>query len=392
MKRQKKYYFMYFMVVVVFCISVGYAAINRTLNIKGNSLVKENVWDIHFENVQVSIGSVGIDNLPKIDNSNLSVVFDCFLNLPGDFYEFTIEVWNRGTIDAMLDSIVKTPELSDEQSQYLSYKLEYQNGKEVVLNQLLEKDSFVRLKVRVEYRSDIDENELPIIEENIVLSFSINYVQADDSASVVKYNGVLDVDGFLDDIGTVVTIGSEKFYTIGNDEENVKLLSKYNLYVGGEYDYSSKKWTVYGSKATGIQKMEMKGYVMTSILSRGTTPFSSDSQKGTNYSSYNGSIVELYVNNYKNILESKFLIDIEEARLITIDELTSNSIGCVEINETCKEAPSWIRLTSYWVGNSKNNLDIWIVDRYGTFTSIGYNHLDYVEVRPVIVISKDYFN
>ena len=83
---------MYFMVVVVFCISVGYAAINRTLNIKGNSLVKENVWDIHFENVQVSIGSVGIDNLPKIDNSNLSVAFDCFLNLPGDFYEFTIEV------------------------------------------------------------------------------------------------------------------------------------------------------------------------------------------------------------------------------------------------------------------------------------------------------------
>ena len=32
-------------------------------------------------------------------------------------------------------------------------------------------------------------------------------------------------------------------------------------------------------------------------------PFASDSQKGTNYSSYNGSIVEIHVNKYKLEIE-----------------------------------------------------------------------------------------
>ena len=32
------------------CLSIGYAAISRTLSITGNSEVKQNTWDIHFEN------------------------------------------------------------------------------------------------------------------------------------------------------------------------------------------------------------------------------------------------------------------------------------------------------------------------------------------------------
>ena len=75
----------------------------------------------------------------------------------------------------------------------------------------------------------------------------------------------------------------------------------------------------------------------------GVTAFSNTS------TDYSGSIVEGYVNNYKNLLENKFDVEIANARLITMDELYSDEIGCSSDLNTCLGAPEWVYSTTYWI-------------------------------------------
>ena len=190
MRRKNKKFYIVLIIIVLFGVSVGYAAISRVLTITGNSEVKQNTWDIHFENVQIKNGSVTATKEPTLENSNTSVNFSFMLDLPGDYYEFTVDAVNKGTIDAMIDSITKTPELTTEQAKYLNYIIEYQNGEQISSKQLVSKNSFVRIKVRVEYRTDISESDMPTTNQSIDLGFTLNYVQADTTAISVKDNGV----------------------------------------------------------------------------------------------------------------------------------------------------------------------------------------------------------
>ena len=385
-KRSFKNNFFIIFLIIVLCISVGYAAISRVLTINGNSEVIQNTWDIHFDNVQVKDGSIKADSIPVIDTTTkTSISFNVMLNLPGDFYEFTVDVINAGTIDAMLESITKTPDLSEAQAKYLNYIIEYENGEQLAAKQLVKKEEFVRLKVRVEYSKDLNAEDLPTTTETLNLAFSVNYVQADETGIVVTNNGAKiqpTANGSLDDIGTIVTIGTEQFYTIGTEGDNVKLLSMYNLYVGGS-SYSGS-WYAYGESATGMQNSNMIGKATGLNTYRGTTAFSNDTQKGTKYSDYNGSLAEVYVNAYKIKLKENFGIEVVEARLITKEELVSDKIGCTS---SCEHAPSFIYSTSYWTGTASDSYYIWNVGSDGVISIIVYNSI-FIGVRPVIVIPK----
>ena len=74
---------------------------------------------INQNNGNEVIGSEEIDATYDYDGK-LNINFDVSLALPGDFYQFTFEVVNDGTIGAMVDSIVKTPELTEEQKKYIN--------------------------------------------------------------------------------------------------------------------------------------------------------------------------------------------------------------------------------------------------------------------------------
>ena len=390
--KNKKVYFV-LILIVLFGISVGYAAISRTLSITGNSVVEKNTWDIHFENIQIKNGSVTATKEPTLENSNTTVNFSFMLDLPGDYYEFTVDAVNRGTIDAMIESITKTPELTTEQAKYLNYEIEYENGEQITSKQLIKKNSFVRIKVHVEYIKDITIVDLPTVNQNLNLGFTVNCVQGDSFGISVENNGVLEIsaDGSLDEIGTIVTIGTEKFYTIGIEGDNVKLLSMYNLYVGGEYNVDTKIWTAYGEEATGKQDENMLGFKPRISLRKGTTGFSSDEQKGENYSSYTGSIVEKYVNNYKTLLENNYGIVVLEARLITYSELTNTETFACEEYDYCSKKYPWIYLTSYWTGSAQNATGVWRIDTHGRFDCNDYKSDYYLGVRPVIIVAKSLF-
>ena len=370
----RKFIYIIFFVVLL-CFGVGYASLNSSLFIDGVAIINSSIFEVNFQNTKVNPQSIVAES-PTIDGNTISG--NLAFSRTGEFYEFTFDVVNSGNVDAMIDRFDFTPKVSGSMSNYLTYDISYDNGEQIALKQAVNEDSFVRIKSKIEYIG-------PNTDSDFYVNFSINlnYVENDGTGIPVKDNGVLNIvpiiEGSVDEIGSIVTIGSEKFYVVGTEGDNVKLLSMYNLYVGGT---GSK---LYGSEATGMQDSSMLGN--TSSSSNGVSVFSSASKKGTNYSDYNGSIVEEYVNNYKNILESDFGVEVVEARLITKDELSA--FGC-SWNKYCSTNYPFIYSTSYWTGTASNSEYIYGVFNDGLMDIYSYGSYFY-GVRPVIVISKDNF-
>ena len=376
--------------VCVFTLSIAYAALNTILTIQGNAEVVASTWNIYLDNPRVNVESSYPYN-PIVKSSN-TVEFSPYLNFPGAFYEFTVDVVNDGSIDAMIANVIKTPELTAEQAKYFKYEVSYANGESITTKQTLSKGTAMPIKVRVEYRNDLNSSDLPTGQVVLDLSLTLEYIQSDGTGSSVKDNGAwtISANGDINEIGTIVTIGSEQFYTIGTEDNNVKLLAVYPLYVGGE---NRGRWVAYGDEATGMQDVGMRGAVPAVGWDEfGVTPFSSDAQKGTNYSSYNGSIVEGYVNNYKTLLESKFDVSVEKARLLSEDDLI-NTFGCSFDNQTCSGTEYvWLYNKTIWTGVSYDAESIYYLFVRGELQPLSYSSTSDAGVRPVIVISKDYFN
>ena len=183
-------------------------------------------------------------------------------------------------------------------------------------------------------------------------------------------------------VGTVITIGTENFYVYKYANNIVYAIAKYNLKVGGVYNSGYTAYTP--EEVTNLQDPEMIGWISGQSEWKGTTPFSSSEVHGTNYSSYEGSIVEGYVNEYKSKLEA-IGVEIEEARLITKEEL--EGLGCSSSGFTCSSAPSFIYSTSYWSCSPDNINYVWNVYSNATFGNSYYGYSNNFGVRPVIGIS-----
>ena len=387
--------------VCVFTLTIAYAALNAVLTISGNARVSAADWDVYLNNPRVTNGSATTD-VPVIKTSS-TLEFSTTLNMPGEFYEFTVDVVNAGSIDAMIENVVKTPELTANQAKFLNYVITYQNGESITTKQLLAKETSMPIKVRIEYRKDLVASDLPIGQVVLDLTLTLEYTQSDGTTSAVTNNGVLKpvANGSIEDIGTVVTIGSEQFYTIGTEGDNVKLLAMYNLNVGNKVTAVNMETFEYNmvpiTNPTGLQSSDAIGAradenrMPVHFPWIGTVAFATEDKHGTNYSDYSGSLIETYVNDYEVAIEAMG-VNVESATLITKDELV-NTFGCNESEYTCTgSAYPWIYSTSYWSGSAANTNTVWGVGSYGIFGNGDYNYVYEAGVRPVIVISKDYFN
>ena len=392
--RKTLYIILCIVLVSIFSLTIAYAALSVTLNIVGNAEVVASTWDIHLDNVKVTSGSVS-GTTPSI-TSPTTATFSTNLTTPGDFYEFTIDVINNGSIDAMIDSVVKTPTLSSTQAKYLKYEIKYQNGESINTKQLVSKNSFVRLRVRVEFRKDISVSDLPTTSETLNLSFTVNYIQSDDSDSnvLIDNNGKLIkvVSGDGTNTSDEICIGEECFYVMYSDDTTVTMLAKYNLYVGNECSSSSSSsCTAYGDEATGKQDSNMLGYVPGQSVRKGTIAFSSTYYWSSTVSSFpayvydSNSTLYSYVENYKSYLEG-LGAEINEARLITIEEL--EGLGCNRSSSSCSGSPKWVYSTTYWSGSASDITYVWRVDSYGSFNINYYDRDSSFGLRPVITISR----
>lgn len=164
-------------------ISVGFAYLTTTLNINGSTLIRGNSWDVHFENITITDGSVTATSEPEIESeTNTNIHYTVDLERPGDFYEFTVDVVNKGTIDAMVGEIPELLNDNNKLDNVLIYTVTYADGGKIDANDVLAaKTGKATYKVRVEYKNNINEDDLIDSNEQAKLEFSVNYAQADDS-------------------------------------------------------------------------------------------------------------------------------------------------------------------------------------------------------------------
>ena len=76
--RKKKNSLILGIILLVLALGVGYAFLNTTLNIHGTTGLFPNTWNIYWDNVVVTTGSVSSE-IPIIDSNKTVVSFDIHL-------------------------------------------------------------------------------------------------------------------------------------------------------------------------------------------------------------------------------------------------------------------------------------------------------------------------
>lgn len=195
MRKRKKNRFITLLILLIVTLGLGYAFLTQELTINGTGNIKANTWDIHFESLVKNSGNVELssgDVEASIDpTTRTSVIYTVTLKLPGDFYEFTVDAVNGGTIDGMIDSVsykMNNVEISDTNPlpSFLNYSVTYKDGVKFGENHILKANSRETYKVRLEFRTDISSNQLPSADATYTFQFIVNYVQADENAKVRK--------------------------------------------------------------------------------------------------------------------------------------------------------------------------------------------------------------
>ena len=176
------------LILLVVCLGIGYSYLNTELNINGTANINSANWSVYWNNVQVESGSVSAPT-PTIDSDKTTVSYTVTLAQPGDYYEFTVDAVNGGTIDAMIDSIdsklngATITTLPD----YLSYTVTYEDGVELEPNHLLAANSTETYKINIKYRDDIELNQIPASNQSLSLQFTVTYRQANENAEEVEH-------------------------------------------------------------------------------------------------------------------------------------------------------------------------------------------------------------
>ena len=165
------------LLILLLCMSIGYADLSSSLKLNAIASVDKMTWDVHLENVVVRSGSVST-NPPTLNNEKTGVTFSVSFKQPNEYYEFYIDVVNKGTIDAQVDSFFKTT-LTAEQAKFIDYKITYKDETEIKKNDILSAGEKETLKVLV-YIKDLHESLYPSINATLTLEGKINYIQKND--------------------------------------------------------------------------------------------------------------------------------------------------------------------------------------------------------------------
>ena len=385
--RKTLYLVLAIVMISVFTLSIAYAAMSAVLEIHGNSEVVASSWDIHLDNIKVTSGSVNSEKPTISGNTTLS--FNTTLELPGDFYEFTVDVVNDGSIDAVIDTVSINPRLSTQQARYIKREITYENGEDITSNQIIKKKTRTPIKIRIEYKKDIGASVLPFRDTLLSFEVSLIYVQSDGTGNEITNNGastslVNVVSGDGTQVGNEVCIKNECFYVISSTDSTVTMLSKYNLHVGynllgfdetGEFIYEEIQ------NPTGIQ----------SSLAHGNSdyhdmPYIGVTQFSNINDSYSGSLVENYVNNYAEYLTLQG-VKLVDYRIINRNDLLELGMG---EDDNLVETPAWVYSSSYWVEYDSGKSEGGVYNRTLFLEDVRYDDFYYLGVRPVITISRDY--
>ena len=233
-KNKRKLNYM-ILIIMILVISIGYAILSTNLNIVGSSEISAPTWDIHWENVQVKTGSVSAQT-PTIDTNKTTVNYTVTFTIPGEYYEFTVDAKNAGTIDGMV-SVVSNKLNGTEITtlpNYLEYKVSYDDGIDIAPNHLLAANTSEKYKVHVGYKKDISVSDIPEGAQTLNLTFSVTYVQSDDNAPEKPVPSFAD-DSWETIVNNVKNNTIPSYYTVGSTKEvNMGTLGTYTLRIANK--------------------------------------------------------------------------------------------------------------------------------------------------------------
>ena len=180
MKNRKKNNRILLLLIVVLTITIGFALLSTTLSINGTAGINSNTWNIHWDDTSVheTSGSVTAKTPAAVtDAEKLNIGFEVEFELPGDYYEFTVDIKNAGTIDAKISEIV-ADKLTDAQDVYANYTV-YYNGTSTApkADDKLAAGETKTLKVRIEFDTNIEPTDLPTEATTFDLDYQMLYVQ-----------------------------------------------------------------------------------------------------------------------------------------------------------------------------------------------------------------------
>ena len=170
--------------VLLFIVTIGYAALTAQLQVDGTTKIKGNTWDVHLGNIaNVSSQGATVTTAPTLSNNNQTVTFNVTLAKPGDYYEFTVDAINAGGINAKLANAPTLTGLTTAEQKYATYTVTYNN---VAATSVAAGDTLPAtgtntktIKVRVEFKSDVANADLPASDVTLTnLSLTLNYIQA----------------------------------------------------------------------------------------------------------------------------------------------------------------------------------------------------------------------
>ncbi len=204
---RKKRSVLFILILILISISIGYAVLSSNLNIGGTSSISNPKWDIYFENL-IPTGNITPITPATISNDKLTINYTVELNSPGDFYEFTVDVKNAGTLDAMINTVTSKMNGSTITSmpEYLEYYVKYEDGDDIAKNHLLAAGEKETYRVYIGFRKEIEADDLPSYSRTLNLSFSVDYVQANNSA-IERPDYVFSVSPITFEIGRGIPSG-----------------------------------------------------------------------------------------------------------------------------------------------------------------------------------------
>ena len=425
-ERRTKALVIVVLLIVVAGLTVAFAALSTTLNINGTAYLDAAKWGIRFENLSspTKIGSATTTGTAKIEETKAAEITGINVSLmaPGDKVTYTVDLVNKGTINAKIDNIEKTV-LTSEQQRYLTFKVTDKDGKEVSKYDILSAGETRKLTITIEFIKDLTKEDLPKQTSAISLSYKLNFVQTDEKLTSAGQSGEQACTSFdkkdTYNVGDVIALcnadtgKSEDFYVISDNGDTVTALAKYNLLVGNtmvldvdtgdteltpiptteeEYGLQSIKTYYEIDEKTGMPTSNSIGGIIAFANNNGVGGYWADSngnplsKYGTSYPVYvfdENSLLYEPLKNYESYIKTTIGKTSVNTSLITFDQL--NSLGCSD--SSCNNASNWVYETSYWLGYANYSYFVKLVSIDG---SIGMEHYDDVisGLRPVITISK----
>ena len=370
-ERRTKALVVVVLLIVIAGLTVAFAALSTTLNINGTAYLDAAKWGIRFENLSspTKIGSATTTGTAKIEETKAAEItgINVGLSMPGDKIVYTVDLVNKGTINAKIDNIEKTV-LTSEQQRYLTFKVTDQNGKEISQGDILEKGETKKITITIEFIKDLTKEDLPKQTSTISLSYKLNFVQTDEKVTSVSQGNNFKTYS----VGDEFCLENECFNVIKDNGTTVDALAKQKV---------NTETSRQDANANTLAFSENNYWVDASnkLLSKYGSSYTANVFDGNS---------NLYapVQNYKTYLKNTLGKTSVDARLITYEELTG--LGCNGSEKNCKSAPSWVYSTNYWTASARNIYSVWAVYSYENFGNYIFDNSVNGGLRPVITISK----